>query len=358
VKLLTLVSAIFLFQFSSAQRFNTDAIQEFWKVVDHLKKDRPLTDPLWEAYYSLDGNKKYMDSNRDDEQAQEHRYYLGKVFRPSFPDSLEMLRKMLPSQSNDILLNLLYIHDHEDPLRTYDSVIREPAYMKTCIDLAKRYLPAKTETIPGNLVIYINAMTMDAAVQPPDMYFGLSRVYEYDRFLKGAIAAHEMHHLLRKSRGIERPLSTADSASFDIIDQINNEGGADLIDKTVMVKNADTLYGAKGRISWYMDTAMVTIRRLDSCFRQIASGAPGLVTRSQFRKLTKYSSGHIPGFYMANVIAKNGGMQELISHDENPFYIFYLYNSAAKNDGQHPPSFSEETMAYLHRLEARALKNE
>jgi hypothetical protein len=75
--------------------------------------------------------------------------------------------------------------------------------------------------------IYIMAMTSDAAVQNTNMYFGLSLVYDFDRFQEGTIAAHELHHVLRKEREFGNHLTKIDTASIALVQQVNNEGCAD-----------------------------------------------------------------------------------------------------------------------------------
>src|ERR1700761_1912198 len=92
---------------------NTDPINSFWRVVDQLKHDKPLTDSLWNAYYDQPGNKVYMEKNRPPYEVEEHRRYLEFVFRPSMRDSI----RTLPPQNDDILDNLLYIQQHERELR-------------------------------------------------------------------------------------------------------------------------------------------------------------------------------------------------------------------------------------------------
>jgi hypothetical protein len=350
----TIFFTLLTYHRASAQQFNTQAVTKFWQIVDQLKKDQPLTDTLWNAYYSLYGNKTYIDHNRSPEQAAEHRTYLEFVFRPSLRDSLNKLENKPDKPGDDILKNLLYIQAHENALRDYTKIITSPQYLKTCIALAKQYLPKKTNPLPKDLTIYINAMTFDAAVQSPDMYFGLSIIYEFDRFQKGAIAAHEFHHQLRINKHLQNKVSFADSTSLSIINQVNNEGTADLIDKTIAVNNPTTLYDAGGLLHWLFDDAPKTIESLDSAFLVNAKDDKNRLSYRDFRKLTQYSSGHIPGFYMADIIARNGGKQELINHSDNPFHIFYLYNQAAKKDKAQPRTFSEKAIAYLKDLEKRA----
>ena len=336
-----------------SQKFNTDAVTKFWGVVDQLETDSPLTDSLWKAYYNLYGNKVYMDNNRSPEQAAEHRKYLELVFCPSKTAALAELEKEKAYPSDDILKNLLYIKSHEKALREYTGEIISEKYVASCTALAKKYLPLRTNPFPKDLTIYINAMTFDAAVQSPDMYFGLSIIYEFDRFQKGAIAAHEFHHQLRVNRRLQREVSIADSTSLSIINQVNNEGTADLIDKTIAVNNRKDLYDADGLLGWLFDDAEKVIRELDSSFLINAKNGSNHLSYRDFRKITLYSSGHIPGFYMANIIVRNGGKQQLILHSDNPFNLFYLYNNAAKKDKTHPALFSEACMAYLGQLEKR-----
>jgi hypothetical protein len=338
-----------------AQRFDTRAIDLFWIVVDRLEQDRPLTDSLWTAYYELPGNKDYMARNRPNDQVTEHRKYLEMVFRPSMRDSLPELRLQKGGPGDDILQNLLYIHDHEAAIRRYTAVVTAKDYLNTCLTLAKRFLPAETNPLPANLVIYIEAMTLDAAVQTPNMYFGISIIYDLDRIQQGTVAAHELHHQLRKSREIGKSISSSDSVSFTMAEQINNEGTADMVDKPITVAHVDSVYDGASLVHWLFDDAPAVIRRLDSAFLVNARAGRGQrpFGYRDARRMMLYSSGHIPGFYMADVIIRNGGQAALIQGCENPFVIFYLYNSYAAKDKERPVLFSDQTIAYLRELEKR-----
>jgi hypothetical protein len=340
------------FLFSHSQQINKDAVVKFWQVVDHLKQDQPLDDSLWNAYYTLRGNRAYMENNRGAEQVPEHRKYLEFVFRPSLSDSLQALEKAGAKAGDDILDNLLYIKANEQQVRSYTNQVISPLYLQQCIKLATQYLPNnKTKPIPKNLTIYIMAMTFDAAVQDSSMYFGITRVYEYDQYRKGAIAGHEMHHQMRVDRELQQKVSSADSAVYSAIDQINNEGCADLIDKMLLLENPGKIFRGAGTVHRLMDNAARTILTLDSCFRLNAAATNTPVTDWQFSKIMNFSSGHMPGLYMVDIIRRNGLEQQLIEHNDNPFRFFYLYNEAAGKDPGKPPVFSAATIAYLRRLE-------
>ncbi|HTA61017.1 MAG TPA: DUF5700 domain-containing putative Zn-dependent protease [Bacteroidia bacterium] len=338
-----------------SQKINVEAVSKFWTVVDYLKTDKPLTDSVWNSYYNLVGNKTYMENNRSQENVLDHRKYLELVFRPSLADSLKKTEKIKnKDQNEDIFQNLYFIKQYEVALRKYSKEIESPDYLVQSINLAKKFLPKnKYNPIPANLTIYIMAITYDAAVQDPNMYFGLACVYDLDKFQKGSIAAHELHHVLRKSRAWASNLSTTDSASFFIIDQINNEGCADLIDKQIFVDHAAQIVIGELVKSMLLGEAENTIRLLDSCFIVNAKSTTKFTTVANFKEITKYFSGHLPGFYMADIIKQNGYMQGLIENCDNPFNIFYLYNQAAKQDKRKPTMFSAEAIKYLKYLESK-----
>ena len=72
--------------------------------------------------------------------------------------------------------------------------------------------------------------------------------------------------------------------------------------------------------------------KLDSCFRLNEAATNTYVTAWQFRKIMNFSSGHMPGLYMVNIIQRNDLKKRLIGHNDNPFQFFYLYNEAAEKD--------------------------
>ncbi len=106
--------------------------------------------------------------------------------------------------------------------------------------------------------------------------------------------------------------------------------------------------------NWLLGSAKDVITKIDASFMQNAKNDEKFVSKNDFRKITAYSSGHIPGYYMGSIIKRNGYLQELIEGADNPFHFFYLYNKAAKKDKEHPVVFSDKTIAYLHQLERKA----
>ncbi|MGI4820237.1 MAG: DUF5700 domain-containing putative Zn-dependent protease [Janthinobacterium lividum] len=69
-------------------------------------------------------------------------------------------------------------------------------------------------------------------------------------------------------------------------------------------------------------------------------------------QLNKGSNGHLPGFYMAYLLLRNGYGSQLLDHVDDPFAFVQLYQRAARRDHDHrrPPVFSATTMRYLKEL--------
>lgn len=344
-------------QVETSANFNTEAVSKFWEVVDVLKNDNTLNDSLWDSYYELPGNKRYMEKNRGEAQVLQHRGFLELVFRPSMADSLSKTIEKGEVSNNDIFQNLIYIKDNEKAIREYMTSLVSPDYLPAAIKLTKKYLPQNSyEPISNNLTIYMQAITYDAAVQDSSMYFGLSIVHDFDKVQPGTVAAHELHHVLRKENEIYGSLSPKDSASLWVIRKINNEGSADLIDKKIAVEpKNNTLMGPLFKQVLLSDIGPV-IQQLDMALVNNSKDEQEFVTTDEFNKILNYFSGHIPGYYMAEVIDRNGLKEELIDGCENPFNIFYLYDRAAEKDAAAPVRFSDETMEYLRMLEQKAFK--
>ncbi|MCM8569853.1 hypothetical protein NE848_10710 [Gramella jeungdoensis] len=354
-QLLLSVLLLFLSHYSFSQKFNTEAVVKFWEITSILQEDREIPDSIWESYSNLPGVKKYITNNRSEENLKAHRKYLELFFKPSLSDSLAEMIGDEKLKNDDIFQNMKYLKENEEKLKLFTHEITSPTYLDSAIELTKKYLPAGNKnTSIGDLNIYIQPITYDAAVQGKDMYYGLSIVHDFDKFQIGTVAAHELHHVLRNNKEIKNSLSEKDSASVWVISKINNEGSADLIDKVLVVEHENDLFLGSLFNQILLQNIDPVMVEIDNALSLNSRKNEKFVTVKDFNKIIKYFSGHIPGFYMAEVIKRNGYEKQLIEGCENPFNIFYLYNKAAKNDPGKPFTYSQETIEYLKNLERKA----
>lgn len=353
--LLLTVPLLLLSNTLNSQNFNADAVTKFWEITEVLQNDGELSDSLWNSYYNLPAVKNYMKDNRSEENTMAHREYLELFFKPMLSDSLAGIVNNKKYENDDIFQNMRYLKENQAKLRKFTETITSTAYITSAIELAKRYLPKNHVSKDiDDLNIYIQPITYDAAVQDKNMYFGLSIVHDFDKFQKGTVAAHELHHVLRNNKEIKNSLSAKDSASLWVVSKINNEGSADLIDKVIVIEHEKDIFLGPLFNQILLSDIEPVIKKIDQALVKNSSEQEDFTTKSDFNEIIKYFSGHIPGFYMSNVIRRNGFETQLIEGCDNPFNIFYLYNEAAAKDKNKPLVFSTEAIAYLKTLELKA----
>ncbi|WP_316804457.1 DUF5700 domain-containing putative Zn-dependent protease [Pedobacter nototheniae] len=91
------------------------------------------------------------------------------------------------------------------------------------------------------------------------------------------------------------------------------------------------------------------VKQLDTAMQLILkSKGAAFKTVKQYRNLMNYSSGHNPGYYMADIIVRNGYRKALIENVQNPFYFIYMYNKAAKKDKNHRQYFQKWQLVFVN----------
>jgi hypothetical protein len=162
----------------------------------------------------------------------------------------------------------------------------------------------------------------------------------------GILEAHEMHHQLRTTSHRYDTTDPADNNLLLAFYNALNEGTADLTDKVpTLASPTDSAFIR----TWLLKPAPSVIQKIDSTIRVQAAGGPATPEKF-YRQLTNGTNGHLPGFYMAYTIVRNGYLQPLLDHADDPIAFALLYQKAAKKDKKHPPVFSEASVRYLRQL--------
>jgi hypothetical protein len=355
-----ILSIILLFGFNTvslAQQIHTDELDAYWKITDQLRKGDTLNRDTWNTFLELPGVKKYVKNQAFDVGFLErYRKAMQTVYMPQYADKV---KKMMEHPFDYwIYYKINQYQEHETELRAYARRLQEPAYLDSMYKRTWAWLPKRLQKkSPSTSVFFIN-FDNDAIAQGDSIVFTLWCGYNCDKLNYGMLGGHEFHHILR-GQAINASIKPADEGIMYALLCIVNEGTADMVDKNYELNNEkllpteyrpdDLLLTHPDSIIKQIDTAMqVMIDTKEATFK----------TERQYRKLTNYSSGHDPGFYMANIIVRNGYQQKLIEHVQSPFYFVYLYNKAAKKDKQHPPVFSDKAIGYVKILEKRYWKND
>jgi hypothetical protein len=264
------------------------------------------------------------------------------------PKNDSLLKVCLKAQNWYCMLTKRY-KDEETALKVYlANTIQNPAYFNNAYQYVYEYLPKKAQHHVEGLKLYYNCLSNDAVSYPNGLFFSLLSVIDNAKAKTGTLEAHELHHRLRPGLDFDSTkVSNAQAGGLVwAVTAIPNEGIADMIDKTFAYK-IDTA----GIKEWLIDPAPVALKSLDSCMQLMAANkTTGLEKIRYYRNMLKNTVGHMPGFYMARVIVKNGYKKQMINESIDPFQFFFTYNKAAKKDEDHPYVFSDASMSYLKEL--------
>jgi Putative zinc dependent peptidase (DUF5700) len=362
MSLKTIIIAIFLcfFQNLKAQKFDTQSIDKFWDLVGTLKQDIPISDAAWTDFYNQKGNKIWFDASRglDKNYPEAYRKCMEIVFMPSKKAVLNGYLKDINSRGLDtVFVKQLYEEYalNEAGLRHYYKRMRETAYMDSVYALACKVLPknfVKPQQKIDTLNIFIHGIETSAMAGRKGIFFALGGLYRIELSQFGALGAHELHHVLRESQ-VKEKIDTTDEFAVLGLNDCLNEGSADLLN----VPNIINLPQFERLRKFQLEGSEDILKTFDNWLKT-AYLSKGKTTKSYdaVKELFKYSGGHNPGYYMADVIQRNGFFGDLREHIGDPFYFLMLYDEASKRDKNVSFKFSKESIKYAKLLQKKYLK--
>ena len=328
-----------------AQTVNVDAVTRYWEITDRLRQNQPITDEVWRAFLEIPGNKVYARGIFSDEDLVYYRKAMQIVYMPRY-DSVLQVR--LKAQSWYYVLINSYKEREAEHRAFIATVAKSPEAIALMYGKAYEYLPARNHTKVANLKIYYEALGNDATSQPEGLFYSLRATFDAREVQPGLLEGHEMHHQLRTGRDFPT-IAPDDLGLLEIMARTQSEGLADLIDKPATLALPGDSHGIR---EWALDPAPTFLHKMDSTIRARAAGGPP-ASGSYYRRLSNGSNGHVPGFFMARTVQRNGYTKQLVKAADDPFAFFYLYQKAAKKDKEHAPRFSDDAMRYLKALDAR-----
>lgn len=351
LRLLFLLTLLLVAGQGRAQAIDTEAATAYWKMTDALRRNEPLTNQQWQAFLALPANQVYVKAvfGSDTTDLKAYRRAIEVVYMPQH-DSLLQAR-LKAKRWYYVLVNDYKAHEKE--YRDFLAAsAKNPAYLEKMYTYAYEYLPARDRKKVADLRLAYVAIGNDATSQAEGIVFSLRAARDWNAMRPGALEAHEMHHRLRSTKNWN--IAPADDPLLTGLYLALNEGLADLTDKKVMLEqSADSADLRK----WLLKPAPAVIQKIDSTIQVLAAGGPVAPERF-YRRLTNGSNGHLPGFFMAYTILRNGYRKPMLAHADDPIAFALLYQQAAKKDKyrQHPPLFADASVRYLRQLARKYTK--
>lgn len=343
-RLLLLLTLLLTAGRSKAQTIDTESATAYWQLTDALRRNEPLTDAAWQGFLELPANKVYVASifGSDAEDLARYRKAIEVVYMPRHDSLLQV--KLRAKSWYYVLVN---DYKQQEPMyrKLLLETVKNPAYLEKMYTYAYEYLPARNRTRVANLKLGYVVIGNDATSQQEGIYFSLRAAHDYGAIKPGILEAHEMHHQLRTGKNLGT-IAPEDEGLLWALKSAQNEGIADLTDKRILVEQSADSTEIR---SWLLKPGPGVVHEIDSTMQVQAAGGPATPLKF-YRRLTNGSNGHLPGFFMAYIIYRNGLTKQMLDHADDPFAFALLYQKAAKQDKSHAPVFSDASVRYLRQL--------
>ena len=330
--------------FLIGQNIDVSAVERYFKMTDSLKNDNPLSKSTWESFLNMNGLKLYAANQGFDKAYLElYRASMEIVYMPKNDSTLKIQLKKPEKYFLVHIINQYKVH--EQAFKSYIKNIEQDkeGYIRTMYKNCYDVLPKRMHKMAENSTLYFIPIFSDAVAEDKDVVVTLFCAYFMDKIKNGAVLGHEIHHVLRKNKTMT---AGVDSALYVILTQILNEGSADLIDKKLTEKPEcpDELKYSEYILAY----SEGMVGKLDTAILNHINKSAA-ITKKEISDIAPMS-GHVPGYYMALVIDRNGFRKNLIKAIDDPIQFILLYNKAAKMDAEKPHVISEISINYLKKI--------
>ncbi|QNL50653.1 hypothetical protein H8S90_03365 [Olivibacter sp. SDN3] len=332
----------------NAQAIDDHLCWKYFKLTDGLRKGDPISKEDWNKFLDDEAIEVYMkDQGIDTAFLDTYRKTMEVVYMPQNESILKSRLKDPNKYWWTYIVNEYKIHEQD--MKAYLTKIRQNpnGYLDTCYEHAYKMLPKKAHKRVDNYKLSIIPLHTDAHIESGWMVCTLMCAYFNDKNKTGILIGHELHHALRPRYHFTP--DKEDEVIIEVLQRILNEGSADLVDKGYQGEDAYALLEfQRGYPENFLEEGPKVLSNIDSLLTH-ERDERSLTLKELLN--TWNTSGHIPGYYMMNVIERNGYKEELINHISSPFFYVYLYNKAAKLDKESAFILSDTTIKYIKFLD-------
>ncbi|MBC7555538.1 MAG: hypothetical protein H7195_01095 [Chryseobacterium sp.] len=358
ISFLFIISILSVFPSSKfkAQTFHMEALGAYWKMIEPLKKGDSLSQETWNNFLSIEANQIYMQNQGFDKNYLERlRKSIEVVY---MPQNAEILQTRVAAIEKDPasywLTYKVYVYKtHEQKLKDFEKKLVTPEYLSLIYKNTFGMLPKSLQKKDDKVNIYLLGIENDAIAGGGTVIATMWSLYNSDKIQSGALLGHEMHHVLRKPLAFKN-VEKQDEGLIYFINVVLNEGSADMIDKPTNIASEKVLPHALCYKDFLIPQAdsIIGVANKNIMEMRVSKGQK-FKTEKDYRNLVQWTSGHKPGYFMTDIIVRNGYKKELLENIQNPFQFIYLYNKAAKKDKKNPPLFANESIYYIQIMEKK-----
>ena len=346
-------------QLKEISKLNTSSAEQYLKMAELLQADIEPQNSDWFALFNTSVYQMMIAGNAID--TTELKSLMKKVFKPS------MTQVSLKDLSSTEAYHYSYL-TNQTQLKSYINSLKSNNTVDSVKFLLYPYLPKqyqKDELFPA--LLYCNYGTAEATGFGGIVINDLLLSYKIDSYKLGLLTAHEAFHSI-VSIGFQQALKKGidvNTPEFNLLyflQNISEEGIADLIDKPLLLQNNSPVYNETKKLVENDESLSINyIKKIDSLLKGALSNVNSLNEYKNFTQLANIygqNGGHIPGRFMGLIIKDGGILEKHISSVQNPISFFLSYNNAAKLQAGKYPVFSQESETYLLNLQEKYLQKE
>jgi len=343
---------------SFAQTVDLSSVDEFFKVTSIIKEGQKISDEQWADFDNSTGYKKYADS--------ENKFIINTIKATIYmafgnselaeKDSVLSISIKEMAENRKLIFQKRILTNYLDMKENFDSIesFRENYDFSNLIESSKlrlfTFLGKAVDTSFRFKTVYFNCMDADGYDAEDAIYLDFNLINKMAEEQRINFLAHEFFHNYRE-KFENHDFNHKCDLNYGI-DMIQNEGIADMIDKTDGYKNYYTKVIQEPELAEIMVSLYKQAPEdLGKLQNMILKYSKDEVSENElideWIEIVKFN-GHAIGFFMANQIEKAGYENEMLETFYNPYAFFALYTRAAKK--QNLFQLSDEFMAYLRSM--------
>jgi len=328
------------------------SVDKFFEISDKTSLNKDISEDEWNDLFSTLGYS-IVGFNRV------RRTIHQEMLMVAFSDNQQIKRDSILNLStedlqNDMitylarltLINFLDIKENQKELRLFRETYDFDAIKKLSVDRLKSFLiqPVDSLIIFPSIALICNEW--GAWFSPSGIAFDLNFFYNSTEEKRTNTLAHEMFHTYR-AKFVNWNIK---SSLFQVLNKIQDEGIADLINKTD-IESFMELGTPQEFIDFFVSTYDNTPQILSDLDVIVRSFINKEISEDRFNeKVENFEySGHANGYYIAKLIRNVGLMDELLQTFYSPVEFLKLYNKAAKKENIYV--LSDEFIKFVENLE-------
>ena len=340
-------------QTTQTNKVNTSAAEAYFEVADALKSGSDENTNAWQKLFSTPVYQMMIAGRAIDTVA------LKAEKKHMFAPSTSFSRAELSAKE----LYHKFYKDNKTQLEKYIGVLHGPSMADSVKALVYPFLPVRLQSdslFPT--LFYLNYGAPEGTGYAGIVINDLLHSYRIDNYKFGLLTAHEAFHSI-VSVAFQQALKkniNYNAADFNLLyflQNVSEEGIADLIDKPLLLKKGSPVYEEVKQLTSNDEILSIQyIKSIDSVLKLSLTSEHVLQQYNRFSDLANTfgrNGGHIPGRFMGIVMQKEKLLQKHIITVEDPISFILTYNEAAKKNGGKYPVFSKESIEYLQTLKTK-----